>query len=408
MPESTTTPLLTSDRQAFLVGSEIALRPIHADDAALGTSWRPTIFPESRSRVEAWMEETLTKEDPEKRETLAIVRRRDETVVGSVVLEHEHLFTVATAHVDPIHGDAGLVWKGEALVLVARWIVDERHRMILHTDIPAHELPTIATIERAGFRQSTRFREKRFVDGRWVDELIYDYPNAGWLRRLGDPHDIPLERTGTGQPRPVPATVTLTTDPPRGALMVGDRVYLRAYEDGDADLDAIWAMREPEAGYVSGRTAYSPAASARNVLEAQKPALQEKVTFSVCLRETDEFIGIVELMDIDYVHRNAETGSWFHRPDYRGGGYGSEAKQLLLNYAFNVLRLHMVHSWVLFNNTRSAAALRKQGYREAGRACWTWTSRGNLGNMVLFDLLAEEWRALPRTTIDDTESVTHD
>jgi RimJ/RimL family protein N-acetyltransferase len=85
-------------------------------------------------------------------------------------------------------------------------------------------------------------------------------------------------------------------------------------------------------------------------------------------------------------------------PKYRGGGYGSEAKHLLLEYAFERLGLHMVRSFVTFRNTRSAAALRKQGYKEAGRLHWTFNLHGTYGNAVVFDLLAEEWRAMPRAS----------
>jgi RimJ/RimL family protein N-acetyltransferase len=60
----------------------------------------------------------------------------------------------------------------------------------------------------------------------------------------------------------------------------------------------------------------------------------------------------------------------------------------------------MVESWVYFPNTRSAAALRKQGYTEAGRVTWLYPFEGNFGNMVVFDLLAEEWRAMPRKAWD--------
>jgi RimJ/RimL family protein N-acetyltransferase len=383
--------------QTSLVGEHVYLRPIYEDDAATGTSWRQTIFPESTSRVEAWMGEHLAREDPEKQESLAIVRRADDLVVGSVVLELEPVATIANVRVDAIHGEQGLVWKGEAIVLVGRWVVDERHAIIMHVDVTANETPVIATIEAAGFRQSARFREMRFVDGRWVDLLMYDYANALWVARLGHPMDIPLERTGTGEPRPVPARVIPKGDPPRGAIMIGERVYLRAFEPKDADENAAWAMRETETFHTRGRGAFSPAAILRDVKDGEKKELPTYIPFMVCLRETDELIGGVELFDVDPVHRNAETGSWFHNPAYRGSGYGSEAKQLLLDYAFNHLRLHMVHSWVLFNNTRSAAALRKQGYKEAGRANWLYPYQGKLINMVVFDLLADEWRAMPRT-----------
>jgi len=385
------------EKQTLLVGEQVYLRALNDDDNALGTSWRDTIFPQSTSRVESWVEEHLARENPEKKQTLAIVRRAGDLVVGSMVAEHDPTASFAKAHVDPVYGEAGLAWKGEALALVVRWLVDECHKPIVHVDLPASEVPAIAAIEAAGMRQTARFREKRFIAGAWVDELVYEYANPGWVARLGDPMRIDLPRTGTGEPRPVPAKRALVGDPPRGAVMVGERVYLRPYEKKDADELVRWDMREPDTFHTLGRGAQSPSAISREILAPQKDALPDNVLFMVCLRENDTVLGHVELDDIDYVNRNAETGSWLARADYRGGGYGSEAKQLLLAYAFDRLRLHMVHSWVLFHNTRSAAALRKQGYREAGRANWLFAHDGKLGNMVLFDLLADEWRAMPRT-----------
>lgn len=387
-----------AERQTSLVGEYIYLRPLNEDDASTGTSWRDTIFPQSASRVETWIGDHIGRENSDKNESLAIVRKTDDLVVGSLTIEHDPTASVATAHVDPVYSANGLVWKGEALALVAPWVVDERHALILHCDVPATEAVVIAAIEAAGFRQTARFREKCFLNGAWVDELVYDYVSAAWMAKLGDPMEIALVRTGSGEPRPVPAKVVLDADPPRGAMMAGARVYLRAFEKKDAEEVTQWEMREPEAGFSMGRGAQSPSALARDLLEQQKDEFPENITFCVCLRGTDELIGSVELSDIDYVNRNAETGSWLHRADYRGGGYGSEAKQLLLEYAFDRLRLHMVHSWVLFHNTRSAAALRKQGYRESGRANWLFAHEGKLGNMVLFDLLADEWRAMPRAT----------
>lgn len=403
MPETATltkeTPKIQGpEKQTSLVGELVYLRPLNEDDASTGTSWRNTLFPQSTSRVESWIEENLAKENPEKKESLAIVRTSDDLLVGSLVVEHEPTASIATAHIDPVYGEAGLCWKGEALVLVAKWIVDERHAPIMHLGIPATETPVIATIEAAGMRQTARFREKCFIDGVWVDELEYDYVNVGWMQQLGDPMAITLPYSGSGEPRPVPAKVTLSGDPPRCAIMIGERVYLRALAKEDADEIARWDMRDPETFFSLGRGVQSPVAINRQLLEEQKNDPPESIVFSVCLRENDAFIGSVELMDIDYVNRNAETGSWIARVDYRGGGYGSEAKHLLLAYAFDRLRLHMVHSWVLFHNTRSAAALRKQGYTESGRANWLFTHEGKLGNMVLFDLLADEWRAMPRAT----------
>ncbi len=51
---------------------------------------------------------------------------------------------------------------------------------------------------------------------------------------------------------------------------------------------------------------------------------------------------------------------------------------------------------MIFPNTRSAAALRKQGYRERGREHWLIPVDGGYQNLIVFDLLAGEWRAMPR------------
>ncbi|HEU0166080.1 MAG TPA: GNAT family protein, partial [Thermomicrobiales bacterium] len=68
--------------------------------------------------------------------------------------------------------------------------------------------------------------------------------------------------------------------------------------------------------------------------------------------------------------------------------------------AFDRLGLHALKSWVIFQNTRSAAALRKQGYVEAGRSHWAYPIDGGFGNAVVFTLHADTWRALPRTSAE--------
>jgi RimJ/RimL family protein N-acetyltransferase len=135
------------------------------------------------------------------------------------------------------------------------------------------------------------------------------------------------------------------------------------------------------------------------IKEQEKASIPRDYWFAVCLRENDEYIGQVGLIGIDLINRFAGTGSVIVTPAYRGGGYGSEAKQLLLEYCFDRLGLHMVRASVMFQNTRSAAALRKQGYAEAGRVHWLRPLGGGFSSSVVFDLLAREWRAMPRAAL---------
>jgi RimJ/RimL family protein N-acetyltransferase len=378
--------------QTFLYGDFVYLRPLEKEDAKRSVSIRNTPYPLSPERSEAW----LTDDGPGDH---AIVRTADDIVVGSIAFEKRgYLRSDVTAWVAPIHGEPGLTWKAEALILAANWICGEQETPSMRVALPVTEQCVIDRLLAAGFVATNRQREKKLVDGQWVDEIGLQRFNPGWLETLGDPMQVELPRTGTGIARPAPARPRSLTDPPKNAGIVGERVYLRPFMTSDIDESVLWGRRETETFFMQGRRLPFGSKFAAEVREDESKEHLEYIFFSVCLRETDEFIGEVGLMQVDLVHRNAETASWFHRPDYRAQGYGSEAKHMLLEYAFDRLGLHMLESTVRFENTRSAAALRKQGYRDSGRICWTSNREGTFVNTAAFDLLADEWRALASDT----------
>ncbi len=178
----------------------------------------------------------------------------------------------------------------------------------------------------------------------------------------------------------------------RNPVMVGERVYLRAIEAEDAMNDAAMAATETDTFMYRGRSPESPLAFEHYIAEKYKEGTPGQVEFAVCLKETDELIGFVEIDDVDWVNRTGETGSFF-APVYRNQGYGPEAKHLLLEYGFDHLHLFAMSSFVYEANTRSAAALGKQGYRPAGRIERQDVKNGVYGAFLVFDVQRVEWLA---------------
>lgn len=381
--------------QTFLVGDEIYIRAVEPADATYGTSWRNSRFPWSTDRHKTWIKEEMVKE--QRAATYLIVRKNDDVPVGSVKTHRWDPTTYVEPHVDPLFGNRGQRWMAEALQLMLPWLVDEQHRPAAIVFLTPDDAPAIDAMTGIGGRQVVRFREMIFRNGRHTDRLIFEYLNRQWIRTLGDPNEIEPERTGTGEARPVPAKVTLEGDPPRNAMLVGPRVYLRPIEPMDAEIVARASRQETETFWDNGRFMRSMVRFSNWNENLQKEDPQEWVRFAVCLRENDEFIGSIGIDEVHHLHRHAESESEIHRQEYRGNGYGSEAKHLLFEYAFDHLKLHSLQSYVIFPNTRSAAALRKQGYTEAGRVNWEYAMRGGFGNLLVFDLLAADWRAMPRT-----------
>lgn len=194
----------------------------------------------------------------------------------------------------------------------------------------------------------------------------------------------------------------------RNPVLHSERVYLRALEVADAETMARFAAEEPDTFMYRGRQPLSPLALELWLTEAYKVQPPAYVDFGVCLREDDQLIGRVGINDLDWINRTGETGSLLGAT-FRNAGFGTEAKHLLLEYGFDVLHLHAIMSTVFEANTRSAAALAKQGYRPAGRMRWHDVKDGVYRDMLVFDLLRDEWlaaRAAWRTAGGSTANLT--
>ncbi len=179
----------------------------------------------------------------------------------------------------------------------------------------------------------------------------------------------------------------------RNAVVVGERLYLRPLEANDAEVIAAGHALEADTMMDRLRIPHSPIAIANFIKNINKQQPPGYISLGVCLREDDRCIGIVEIFWIDYVHRNAGTGSWINLVQDRNQGYGTEAKMLLLEYAFERLNLHVLMSYVWEPNARSAAALLKQGYRSAGRYRLEDVRDGVYRDALLFDVVYPDWLA---------------
>jgi RimJ/RimL family protein N-acetyltransferase len=178
----------------------------------------------------------------------------------------------------------------------------------------------------------------------------------------------------------------------RNPIVIGERLYLRPFDLEDADASARGSHQETETFMNRGRLLVSPVIGfAQTAGTDPAGSVPASVTFAVCRKSDDRYLGMVDLDGIDLINGVAETGSWFHNPEDRGQGYGTEAKHLLLEYAFDRLHLERIVSRVFEPNTRSVAALEKQGYKAAGRIRYHEWCKGRFQDMLLFDLTREEW-----------------
>ncbi|MCA9860630.1 MAG: GNAT family N-acetyltransferase [Thermomicrobiales bacterium] len=383
---------MTELTQTYLVGPNIHLRAVEETDAASEPSWRDSWFPRTRMVSEAKIEDEHSGDDT----TLLAVRNSDDVVVGSVTIEPEDAWVFVSPFAARwLTDDQAEAVMAEIVTVVLPFLVDEGGNMAALVEVPAG-LPLLeAALAGIGARSCYRQRGAIIYRGNRHDRTGWQYFNQKALDVFGAPALTPEGPVERKVASPAPRKWPVVTTPPTGAVIVGERVYLRMFtpDDGevlrDASLTDTEFLHDPR----FPRSAMVMNAHFRKSSEDEPPV---NPTFAIVLRENDELIGWNELDDIDLVHRSAETGTELFRPEHRGKGYGTEAKHLLLNYAFDVLNLHMVWSIVWQENPRSRAALLKQGYREAGCIPWGGIHHGLPSGDWMFDLLAEEWQAARR------------
>ena len=401
----TEAPASGSAGQTFLVGDTLYLRGLELGDAKRATAWRASPFPIPAERAEEILKTDVPAQAERSKPRLLACRRADDEPVGAVTIEANGWRTALLhLHADrpggPTALGTGTDVKAEILRLVVPWLSAERDVMVVWAELDAGEAAVLATAETLGMRPAFRLREAIWRDGCRHDQVTAELLHPAWVERLGDPGpgiaaagEPVLAARSPAPPSRSPDAAAGAPAPPRNALMVGDRLVLRPMEVEDAEPIARWSREETETFFHNGRAVRSPLKLAHFARETAKSDPPQDIEFAIALRDGGEVIGDNGLYGIDWVHRTAETGTFIYRPQHRSGGLGTEAKHLLLAYAFDRLGLHMVRSFVWAPNTRSAAALRKQGYRDAGRLHWTAVKDGDFADTLVFDLLADGWRA---------------
>ena len=113
--------------------------------------------------------------------------------------------------------------------------------------------------------------------------------------------------------------------------------------------------------------------------------------FVIADRVTDEPRGAVGLRDLDRRTKVAQVGTWVRRQDW-GRGVNTEAKALVLDFAFDQLDLHRVEARIALSNQRSRRAFERLGARREGTLRESLFKSGAFLDQALYAILVTEWR----------------
>ncbi|MFN2223586.1 MAG: GNAT family N-acetyltransferase [Candidatus Promineifilaceae bacterium] len=183
-------------------------------------------------------------------------------------------------------------------------------------------------------------------------------------------------------------------------ILRGETVRLTALEQEDLTAIGRWYK---DAGFARLFDA-TPAApkSASQLTHWLDEVQKDKNGFLFAIRpvKEDTLLGYVELDGILWSQGNAWLALGLGQRDNWGKGYGTEAMQLALAFAFDELNLHRVQLSVFAYNERAIRLYEKLGFVREGTYREHLRRDGQFHDMYLYGLLRREWRGA--AGIEDT------
>jgi len=138
------------------------------------------------------------------------------------------------------------------------------------------------------------------------------------------------------------------------------QIYLRPLAIEDADVSYKW-RNDPEIWlYTKFVLTTLITADVERQWLLNKINKKSEKRFAICLKETDEYIGNIQLLDIN--DESAEFHLFIGEKKFWGKGIGYEASLILLKYAFYNLNLKNVFLEVHSDNLAAFAIYKKVGF----------------------------------------------
>jgi diamine N-acetyltransferase len=147
----------------------------------------------------------------------------------------------------------------------------------------------------------------------------------------------------------------------------GNSIYLRALEP--EDLEFIYKIENDESiwNVSNTQTPYSRFLIKQYLENAHQDIYEAKqLRLTICLNDTNEAIGLIDLFDFDPANNRAGIGIIIHKKNNRESGIGSEALRLLISYSFAHLQLNQLYANIGTENEISIGLFTKFGFELIG------------------------------------------
>lgn len=174
-------------------------------------------------------------------------------------------------------------------------------------------------------------------------------------------------------------------------LLTGNLVRLAALQKSDMAQFAEWYSNIAFLRLMNPGIAYPYSIEDEEAWYENQRKNDTIINFAIRTLAENTLIGSCGLLAINHAASNAELGIGIGDPDFQGKGYGTDAIQVLLKYAFLEMNLHRVALRVFSSNQRAINSYLKAGFTQEGVMREALRRDGKYDDIVIMGILRQEW-----------------
>jgi len=178
----------------------------------------------------------------------------------------------------------------------------------------------------------------------------------------------------------------------RAEFLTGSSVYLRPMEKDDLKQLYAW-INNPEIRGLIGEVFATSQTGIEEYL-AKIQADPNRVWFGIVIQEDDQLIGEAGLLRMFPAWRATDLSIIIGDKTVWGKGYGNEAMELLLDYAFGHLNYHRVAIGVVGTNERALRFYERIGFKREGIQRDGYYYAHEYQDFIMMSLLEDEYREM--------------
>ena len=170
------------------------------------------------------------------------------------------------------------------------------------------------------------------------------------------------------------------------SILIGKNISLRALEP--KDLDFLFSTENDESFWeISGtQIPFSKYVLKKYIKNAHQDIYEAKQYRFVICDCNNTPVGMIDLFDFNPQHHRVGIGILI-TSKHQTKGYGSEALEMIIDYAFTFLNVHQIYANITSNNLNSITLFEKYQFKKIGiKKDWIY-SNSTFKDEILYQLI---------------------